>query len=115
MKRKLLLSLISIVILLSVFFYNSPTDYSGRYYCTSNSNILLILKTDNSFELYNTLNKDFISTDGEYSISDNCISLKYSTKIKDSFASYPSYGKISGRNISFYPSIDSTNLKFMKS
>ncbi|WP_160676377.1 hypothetical protein [Clostridium sp. C8-1-8] len=114
MRKRLLVSIILIVILLSIFFYHSPTNFSGKYFCTSNSNIILILKTDNTFELYNNLNKDFISTEGKYSISDTCIYLDYNTKRKGIFASYPSSGKIFGRKVVFDSSIDITQLKFIK-
>jgi hypothetical protein len=101
MKKKLFILLTIVAIIFIFFFFHKPgTPYSGTYY-TKNTDVELVLNSDNSFDFYIANDKRDIAINGTYIINNNHIKLISNGKSDMFFIKDISYGIITGSVITF--------------
>jgi len=112
MKNKLYITLFIFAIVL--VFPKTQTPYSGKYYAGS-TNEELVLKPDNSFDLYISGNRNSITISGKYLISDNHIELLANDKNDKFYIDNISSGAVTGTAITFKKAKNATSIIFTKS
>lgn len=114
MKWKLIIITSITCIVLLLFISGKKTAYSGKYFRSGNTDEALILKPDNTFEIYCTLDKNNMDGSGKYQINDNHIDLKYNNKNDNVFQEHISTGEVFGSEIVFTSSNGTSEIKFEK-